>query len=409
MRSLIKQLAPDRFEDLMALVALYRPGPLSAGMHVEYAERKHGRRPVSYPHAVLEEILAPTYGIMVYQEQVMQIAVRMAGYSMAEADMLRQAMGKKIRAKLMVQREKFIQGCVDNGYPDRLGTDLFDLIEPFADYGFNASHACAYGYIAYQTAYLKAHHPVEYMSAILTSVRDDKDRKPFYLNACRLMGLEVLPPDVNESELDFAPVDERRAEDPVRPVRGPQRGCGRGAADHRGAADEGFVHRVRGLLPQGGPVGPHQEGAREPDLRGRVRLVRVPRAAGSSRTRTRSRSRSRPSARPRPPGSSRCSAGGEQAAQRDRRGRDARSDEFDKRTLLRLEKEVLGQFVTDHPLLGREGAARRARRHGDRRDSRASATATWSRSRGSSPRSRAATRRRASPTRSSASRTWPAA
>ena len=179
MRSLIKQLAPDRFEDLMALVALYRPGPLSAGMHVEYAERKHGRRAVSYPHGDLEEILGPTYGIMVYQEQVMQIAVRMAGYSMADADLLRQAMGKKIRAKLMVHREKFIQGCIDNGYAERLGTDLFELMEPFADYGFNASHACAYGYIAYQTAYLKAHHPVEYMSAILTIVRDDKERKPF--------------------------------------------------------------------------------------------------------------------------------------------------------------------------------------------------------------------------------------
>ncbi|HEX6231162.1 MAG TPA: DNA polymerase III subunit alpha, partial [Actinomycetota bacterium] len=169
MRSLIKQLAPDRFEDLMALVALYRPGPLNAGMHVEYAERKHGRKPVSYPHPDLEEILAETYGIMVYQEQVMQIAVRMAGYSMAEADMLRQAMGKKIREKLMVHREKFIHGCVDNGYPERLARDIFDLMEPFADYGFNASHACAYGYVAYQTAYLKAHHPVEYMSAVLTS------------------------------------------------------------------------------------------------------------------------------------------------------------------------------------------------------------------------------------------------
>ena len=184
MRSLIKQLAPDRFEDLMALVALYRPGPLSAGMHVEYAERKHGSVARCRTRIrTWRRSLSPTYGIMVYQEQVMQIAVRMAGYSMGEADMLRQAMGKKIRAKLMAHREKFIQGCVDNGYPERLGQDLFELIEPFADYGFNASHACAYGYIAYQTAYLKAHHPVEYMSAILTSVRDDKDRKPFYLNA----------------------------------------------------------------------------------------------------------------------------------------------------------------------------------------------------------------------------------
>ena len=206
MRQLIRALAPDRFEDVMALVALYRPGPLSAGMHHEFAERKHGRKPVTFPHEDVQDILNATYGIMVYQEQVMQIAVRIAGYSMAEADTLRQAIGKKIRAKLMVHREKFIQGCVDNGFPARLGEDLFDLIEPFADYGFPAAHACAYGYIAYQTAYMKAHHPVEYMSAVLTSVKDDKDRKPFYLNACRLMGLEVLPPDVNESEQNFAPV-----------------------------------------------------------------------------------------------------------------------------------------------------------------------------------------------------------
>ena len=306
MRSLIKQLAPDRFEDLMALVALYRPGPLSAGMHVEYAERKHGRRPVSYPHADLEEILAPTYGIMVYQEQVMQIAVRMAGYSMAEADMLRQAMGKKIRAKLMVHREKFIQGCVDNGYPDRLGTDLFELMEPFADYGFNASHACAYGYIAYQTAYLKAHHPVEYMSAILTSVRDDKDRKPFYLNACRLMGLEVLPPDVNESEQDFAPVTS--GEPKIRYGLSAVRNVGSGA-----------VQQIIQARRTKGSFTGYADYCRKVDPSVLTKKVLESliyagafdsfgyRRRGSSRTRTRSRSRSRPSARPRPRDSSRCS------------------------------------------------------------------------------------------------------
>ena len=198
MRSLIKQLAPDRFEDLMALVALYRPGPLSAGMHVEYAERKHGRRPVSYPHTDLAEILAPTYGIMVYQEQCADRGAdgRVLGGRGRHAP---QAMGKKIRAKLMVHREKFIQGCVDNGYPDRLGTDLFDLMEPFADYG-STPRTRAVRVHRVPDGVPQAHHPVEYMSAILTSVRDDKDRKPFYLNACRLMGLEVLPPDVNESE-----------------------------------------------------------------------------------------------------------------------------------------------------------------------------------------------------------------
>jgi len=205
MRQLIKSLAPDRFEDLMALVALYRPGPLGQGMHIEYAERKHARRPVTYPHDDLSEILGTTYGIIVYQEQVMQIAVRMAGYSMGQADTLRKAMGKKIRAMLIPHRETFVKGSVDRGYEEKKAQEIFDLLVPFADYGFNASHACAYAYVAYQTAYLKAHHPVEYMAALLTSVRDDKDKKPYYLNAARLMHIRVLPPDVNESELYFTP------------------------------------------------------------------------------------------------------------------------------------------------------------------------------------------------------------
>src|SRR5207344_3566498 len=146
-----------------------------------------------------------TYGVMVYQEQIMQIAVTVAGYSMGEADTLRKVMAKKKRELVGAERTRFVDGCRAQGHPERLAVDLFDLIEPFADYGFPAAHACAYGYVAYQTAYLKAHHPVEFMSAMLTSVKDDKDRKPFYLNACRLMGIEVLPPDVNESENDFAP------------------------------------------------------------------------------------------------------------------------------------------------------------------------------------------------------------
>jgi len=210
MRSLIRDLEPDRFEDIMALNALYRPGPLNQGMHVEYAARKQGRKPVEYPHPDLEDILRDTYGIIVYQEQVMQIAVRMAGYSMGEADLLRKAMGKKIREMLIPHREKFVTQAVERGYTRRKAEEIFDLITPFADYGFNASHACAYALVGYQTAYLKAHHPTEYMAALLTSCKDDKDKKPFYLNACRLMGIEVLPPDVNESDLDFTPRDDGR-------------------------------------------------------------------------------------------------------------------------------------------------------------------------------------------------------
>ena len=349
MRSLIKHLAPDRFEDLMALVALYRPGPLNAGMHVEYAERKHGRRQVTYPHEDLEDILSGTYGIMVYQEQVMQMAVRISGYSMAEADTLRHAMGKKIRAKLMVHREKFIEGCVANGYPSRLGEDLFELMEPFADYGFNASHACAYGYVAYQTAYLKAHHPVEYMSAVLTSVRDDKDRKPFYLNACRLMGLEVLPPDVNESEQDFAPVSS--GEPKIRYGLSAVRNVGAGAVQQvirarrakgafTGYADfcrkvepsvltkkvlesliyagafDSLGYRRRGLVENQEKISAPIAAERKAEAAGQFSLF----------------------------------GGGEQAAHEIDEAV-ITSEEFEKRTLLRLEKEMLGQFVTDHPLL----------------------------------------------------------
>ena len=350
MRSLIKTLAPDRFEDMMALVALYRPGPLNQGMHTEYAERKHARRKVTYPHPDLEEILSTTYGVMVYQEQIMQIAVRTAGYSMGQADDLRRVMAKKKRELIGMEREKFVAGCLRAGHTDRLAKELFDLIEPFADYGFPAAHACAYGYVAYQTAYLKAHHPVEFMSAMLTSVKDDKDRKPFYLNACRLMGIEVLPPDVNESENDFAPAKGLEPGDPLRAVGGAQRGGGRRRTDHRRAPRQGRVRLVRRLLPQGRAVGAHEARAGEPDLRGSVRLagLRAPRAdrepgqgLGSD---------PRPSARRRPPGSSRCSAGDSGVTEVDESVLDG--EEFDKRTLLREEKEVLGQFVTDHPLLG---------------------------------------------------------
>jgi len=209
MRALMRNLGPDQFEHLIALNALYRPGPLGAGMHTEYADRKNGRSAITFPHDDLADILGDTYGIMVYQEQVMQVAQKMAGFSMIEADALRKAMGKKIPSVMAAQEEKFVAGCVANGHPESLGKELFGFIEHFAGYGFNKSHSAAYALVAYQTAWLKAHHPAEYMAALLTASKRDKDRTALYLHECRLMSIPVLVPDVNLSLSDFATADGR--------------------------------------------------------------------------------------------------------------------------------------------------------------------------------------------------------
>lgn len=203
MRSLMRSLAPTSFDDIAALVALYRPGPMAANMHNDYADRKNNRKPIEYIHPDLKEILDETYGLMIYQESVMRVAQKFAGYSLAEADNLRKACGKKIREMIAKERESFVEGCVTTGYGAQIGTQLFDIIEPFADYAFNKSHSYGYGLIAYQTAWLKANYPVEYMAALLTSVKDNQDRSAVYLNECRQLGIEVLVPNVNISGSDF--------------------------------------------------------------------------------------------------------------------------------------------------------------------------------------------------------------
>jgi DNA polymerase-3 subunit alpha len=353
MRNLIKSLLPNRFEDLMALVALYRPGPLNQGMHTEYADRKQGRSEVEYPHPDLEEILGPTYGVMVYQEQVMQIAVRLAGYTLGEADTLRKAMGKKIREELIPHRAKFVEGAVGRGYTEKVAQLVFDRIVPFADYGFNASHACGYGLVAYQTAYLKAHHPVEFMSALLTSVKDDKDKKPYYLNAARLMAIQVLPPDVNGSEQDFTPVllPDDAAPEEIRYGLSAVRNVGGGAvqqiidarkakgaftsfADFCQKVDPQILHKKvleslilagafdslsyarRGLLETYGKISDPILAERKAEAAGQFSLFGA--AGDGARTID------------------------ESVLSR---------EEFAKDELLRREKEILGQFVTDHPLL----------------------------------------------------------
>ncbi|MEA2971843.1 MAG: polymerase subunit alpha [Actinomycetota bacterium] len=207
MRALIRSLAPTSFADVAALVALYRPGPMAANMHNDFADRKNGRKPVICLHPDVAEELADTHGLMIYQESMMRVATRFAGYSLLESDNLRKACGKKDRVLIGMERVKFVAGCEATGYGSDLGTKLFDIIEPFADYAFNKSHAFAYGMVAYQTAWLKANHPVEYLAALLTSVKDDKDKTAVYLAECRTMGVEVLVPDVNLSIAAFGAVD----------------------------------------------------------------------------------------------------------------------------------------------------------------------------------------------------------
>ncbi len=209
MRSLLRSMRPTTFDDISAVIALYRPGPMGANAHNDYADRKNGRKPVEPIHPELAEALADilneTHGLIVYQEQVMAIAQRVAGYTLGAADLLRRAMGKKKREILDKEYVPFSAGMKERGYSDKAIKTLWDILVPFSDYAFNKAHSAGYGLVSYWTAFLKANYPAEYMAALLTSVRDDKDKTAIYLQECRRMGLKVLPPDVNDSDRDFTP------------------------------------------------------------------------------------------------------------------------------------------------------------------------------------------------------------
>ncbi len=205
MRDILRRYRPTHFEDLTALNALYRPGPLQGGMIDDFIARKHGQKPILYDLPELEEILSETYGVIVYQEQVMQIANRLAGFSLGQADLLRRAMGKKKPEEMAAQRERFVQGAVERAYPEKKIIRIFNLMEQFAGYGFNKSHSAAYAVLAYFTAYLKAHYPVEFMAALLTSETGNSDKIVRYINECRDMGIPLLPPDVQTGLWNFTP------------------------------------------------------------------------------------------------------------------------------------------------------------------------------------------------------------
>src|SRR5580658_9264918 len=206
MRDILRRYQPSRIEDLTALNALYRPGPIQGGMIDDFISRKQGKTKVSYELPQLKGILDETYGVILYQEQVMQIANLLASFSLGEADILRRAMGKKKKEEMAAQRAKFIAGCLTNKVSEKKAAGIFDLMEEFAGYGFNKSHSCAYALLAYQTAYLKTHYPVEFVAAMLSSEAGNTDKVVKYINEARGMGIRVLPPDVMQSGLYFTPV-----------------------------------------------------------------------------------------------------------------------------------------------------------------------------------------------------------
>ncbi len=290
MRALLRSMRPDKFDDISAVGALYRPGPMGADSHNKYARRKNGREPIDPIHPELAEALEPvlgeTYGLIVYQEQVMAIAQVLAGFTLGQADNLRRAMGKKKKEELDKQYAGFQGGMLERGFSQKAITTLWEILLPFSDYAFNKAHSAAYGVVSYWTAYLKANYPAEYMAALLTSTKDDKDKSAIYLNECRRMKIQVLPPDVNESQANFTPVgnDIRFGLTAIRNV-------GRNVVDQVVAAraGEGPVRGLRRLHGQGPRAGLQQAGHRVADQGRRLRRpqAQAPRARRDPRDRGR--------------------------------------------------------------------------------------------------------------------------
>ena len=340
MREALRQVKPTVFEDLIALSALYRPGPM-AYIPV-YARRKNGQEQVSYIDPRLEEITSSTYGICVYQEQYLEIAKQIAGFTPAEADDLRKAIGKKIHELMASLKEKFLEGCAGTGTTPAVANQLWKDMEQSQDYSFNKAHAACYALTAYRTAWLKAHHPHEYMAALISSVMNTKDRVPFYVNACREMGIEVLPPEVNASECDFAVVEER-----IRFGLNAVKNVGDSAARAIVAARE-----------EGGPY------ASLWDFTERVDPQVVNKRALESLVKCGALDSTGASRRGMLEALENALSHGQRASDERLRGQSSLfaeveeklehppigSEEFEKNELLRLEKETLGLYVSEHPL-----------------------------------------------------------
>jgi DNA polymerase-3 subunit alpha len=357
MRDALRQVKPTVFEDLIALVALYRPGPMQ--YIPVYAKRKHEKEQVGFADERLKPITGSTYGICIYQEQYMEIAKDLGGFSPAEADDLRKAIGKKIHELMASLKEKFIAGCQANGVQAKVARKLWEDMEKAQDYSFNKSHAACYALIAYRTAWLKAHYPCQYMAALISSVMNTKDRVPFYVNACDEMGIEVLPPDANFSQTDFAVIEEK-----IRFGLNAVKGVGEGAAKAIvSAREEGgvfasvwdFVERIdsccvnKRVLEALVKCGAFDStGA---SRKGLLDMLDQIVAWGQKRSADRMSGQS-----------SIFDLGGDEGKQHPRHHPEIAGEEFEKPELLRIEKEVLGLYVSEHPPPRRRSRDRRRHR-----------------------------------------------
>jgi DNA polymerase-3 subunit alpha len=359
MRALLRSLRPEKFEELSAVLALYRPGPMSANMHNDFADYKNKRKKVQLFHDDAAEVLSDTYGLMIYQESLMRVSQKFAGFSMAEADNLRKACGKKIPEKMEEARGSFVAGCETTGYGTELGEQLFDTIVKFADYAFAKSHAYGYGLISYQTAYLKAHYPVEYLACLLTSVKANYEKAAVYLSDARTSGITVLTPDINRSGVNFEPVvieGDRQITFGLSAIRNVGEGLVRLIIEHRDAQGAftsfyDFAERVpEQALNKRTIESLIKAGAFDKLGHPRKGLLQVFETIIDN-TMVRRRERDQGV----------MSLFGDLGEETDVFSeKQAIPDlQFDKTEQLKFEKEMLGLYVSDHPLMGIEGALRR--------------------------------------------------
>ena len=357
MRALLRSMSPDSFQDISAVIALYRPGPMGENAHNNYADRKNKRKPVEPIHAelseVLDEILGDTYGLIVYQEQVMAIAQKVAGFSLGRADLLRKAMGKKNKEILDKEYVPFEAGMKSNGFGNAAIKRLWDVLIPFSDYAFNRAHSAGYGVVSYWTAYLKANYPTEYMAALLTSVRDDKDKSALYLSECRRMGIQVLPPDVNESDAEYTPrgTDIRFGlaairnvgEGVVASIKSGRDAKGRyqSFGDFLSKVDAQVCNKktIESLIKAGAfdSLGHTRKGLMAVYLEAIDSVIETKRAEAIGQFDL---------------------FGGESATSVSNVALDIPEGEWEKAMLLSYEREMLGLYVSDHPLLGVEHVLR---------------------------------------------------